>query len=123
MPLVWARVNGDAVGPRLKHRGREFAGVRVTGMSGVPDQRDFIEVNTKLYHIASSRCWAIPECRSPCHALHRQNDDGLNGHILKNVRSSGRHGSRRTRIGERNDVHYLHAIEYPSKYGIAVFPG
>ena len=56
MSLVWAWVNGDAVGPRLKHRGGEFAGVRVTGISGVPDQRDFVEVNTKLYHGASSRC-------------------------------------------------------------------
>ena len=43
-------MNGDAVRPRLKHRGGEFAGVRVTGISGVPDQRDFVEVNTKLYH-------------------------------------------------------------------------
>ena len=120
MPLVWARVNGDAVGPRLKHRGREFARVRVTGISGVPDQCDFIEVNTELYHGVSSR---LSECRSLCHTFHRQNDDGLDGHVLKNVRPSGSHGLRRTCIGERNDVHHLHAVDYLSKYGVAVFPG
>ena len=123
MSLVWAWVNGDAVCTRLKHRGGEFAGVRVTGISGVPDQRDFVEVNTKLYHGASSRCRALSGCRSPCQTLHRQNDDGLYGHILKNIRPSGSHGLRRTRIGERNDVHYLHAVDYLSKYGIAVFSG
>ena len=123
MSLVWAWVNGDAVCSRLKHRGGEFAGVRVTGISGVPDQSDFVEVNTKLYHGATSQRQALSLGYSPSNALHRQDDDGLDRYILKNGRPSRRHGWRLTRIGERNDVHHLHAIQYLSKYGVSVFPG
>ena len=50
MALIGPWVNRYPVGAGVNDFGREFAGVRMPGVSSVPNQRNLVEVDAELDH-------------------------------------------------------------------------